>query len=346
SGFAKRYNVAAESTGVEQLIWDFGKTLNSIKLAKENLTSAQCAFLEAQENTVLRAKTAYYDVLKAQLMLEVAREGLRQSQVHLERAEGFFEVGYRQKYDVTKAEVAVSNAKLDLVSAEKDYKLAKAALNNVMGNKDSADFAVEEIRGIEFADVDADMSLKTAMENRVELLKLQSQARAAQADLEVKKKGNWPTVTAGGAHQVSDTDTDGVGNVKSWNAGVSVNFPWFDGFRTKSQVEAAQASLKMAQYAIEDQALGITLQVQDAILGLREAKERFDVSEKLLQQSSENLEIASARYEEGLGSIIEVTDAETQLVSAKQSRASAISGYLSSRAKYDKSVGIISQSVK
>ncbi len=346
SGFAKRYNVAAESTGVEQLIWDFGKTLNSIKLAKENLTSAQCAFLEAQENTVLRAKTAYYDALKAQLMLEVAREGLRQSQVHLERAEGFFEVGYRQKYDVTKAEVAVSNAKLDLVSAEKEYKLAKAALNNVMGNKDSADFAVEEAQGIEFADVDADTSLKTAMENRVELLKLQSQARAAQADLEVKKKGNWPTVTAGGAHQVSDTDTDGVGNVKSWNAGVSVNFPWFDGFRTKAQVEAAQASLKMAQYAIEDQALGITLQVQDAILGLREAKERFDVSEKLLQQSNENLEIASARYEEGLGSIIEVTDAETQLVSAKQSRASAISGYLSSRAKYDKSVGIISQSVK
>ncbi|MDD5424183.1 MAG: TolC family protein, partial [Candidatus Omnitrophica bacterium] len=57
SGFAKRYNTATESTGVEQLIWDFGKTLNRIKLAKENLTSAQCAFLEAQENTALQAKT-------------------------------------------------------------------------------------------------------------------------------------------------------------------------------------------------------------------------------------------------------------------------------------------------
>jgi len=345
-GFAKRYNIAQESTGVSQLIWDFGKTLNSIKLAKENLTSAQCAFLEAQENTILEARKAYYAVLRAQLMLAVAREDLKQSQVHLERAEGFFEVGYRQRYDVTKAEVEVSNAKLSLVTAEKDYKLTKASLNNVMGNKDSSDFAVEEYGMPESQEINLAKALKTAMDNRVELVKLQAQARAAQADLEVKKKGNWPTVSAAGAQQVSDTDTEGAGNVKSWNAGISVNFPWFDGFRTKSQVEAAQASLKMAQYAIEDESLRITLEVQDAALGLEEAKERFDVTGKLLQQSSENLEIANARYEEGLGSIIEVTDAETQLVSAKQNRASAISDYLTSRAKYEKSVGIISQGIK
>jgi TolC family type I secretion outer membrane protein len=345
-GFAKRYNIAQESTGASQLIWDFGKTLNSIKLAKENLTSAQCAFLETQENTILEAKKAYYAVLRTQLMLAVARENLRQSQIHLERAEGLFEVGYRQKYDVTKAEVEVSNAKLDLVTAQKDYKLAKASLNSVMGNKDSSDFAVEEYGMPEPRETDLSDALKTAMDNRVELVKLQSQARAAQADIEVKKKGNWPTISAAGAHQVSDTDTEGVGNVKSWNAGLSVNFPWFDGLRTKSEVEAAQASLKMAQYAIEDESLKISLEVQDSVLGLAEARERFDVTEKLLQQSSENLEIANARYEEGLGSIIEVTDAETQLVGAKQNRASAISGYLTSRAKYEKAVGIISQSVK
>jgi len=186
-GFAKRYNIAQESTGVSQLIWDFGKTLNSIKLAKENLTSAQCAFLEAQENTILEARKAYYAVLRAQLMLAVAREDLKQSQVHLERAEGFFEVGYRQRYDVTKAEVEVSNAKLSLVTAEKDYKLTKASLNNVMGNKDSSDFAVEEYGMPESQEINLAKALKTAMDNRVELVKLQAQARAAHAAREVKK---------------------------------------------------------------------------------------------------------------------------------------------------------------
>ena len=346
NGSLKRYNVAAESSGIEQLIWDFGKTLNDIKLAEENMTSAQCIFLETQENIILEAKKAYYGVLNAQLMLDVAREGLVQSRAHLDRARGLFEVGYKQKYDVTKAEVELLNAKLSLVTAEKNYKLAKVLLNNIMGRKDNPDFVVEKSGIPMIADIDLKRSLKTAMDSRVELAKLTSQTRAAQADFEAKKKGNWPVISAGGAHQVSDTSAKGIGNVKNWNAGVSVNFPWFDGFRTKAKMEAAQENLKIAQYAIENETLKVILEVQDAVLSLREAKERLEVTGKLLQQSAENLEIANARYQEGLGSIIEVTDAETQLISAKQSRTSATSDYLISQAKYEKSVGIISQNIQ
>lgn len=344
-GFDTRYNVASENTGISQLIWDFGKTLNQIKLAKENLTTAQYAFLEAQENTVFNAKSAYYEALKAQSFLEVAKENLSQSQVHLDRAKGFFEVGFRQKYDVTRAEVEVSNAKLETVKAKKDYALSKASLNNIMGRNENTDYMVADLSDYKMEDVNIDDALKVAMKNRVELLRRQSEAQAAQYDLAIKRKGNWPSVSASGEHQVSDTDTPGVGNVRSWNAGVSFNWPWFNGFKTKSEIEAAQAGLKIAQLAIEDQALSVTLEVQDAVLSLGEAKERLNVAEKLLQEATENLDIATARYEEGLGSIIEVTDAETSRISAKQSRAAAISDYLISQARYEKSVGIIAQSV-
>jgi len=341
----KRYEVLSENTAVSQLIWDFGQTLNRIKAADESLSAAQYGFLETQENTILNAEKGYFDVMRAQLLLGAAEDNLGMMKVHLERTKGFFEVGYRQLYDVTKEEVNVANANLDLVTARKNYELAKAALNNIMGNTGGTAYRVIEVGDFKIEEIDLEAALKAAAANRVELSKLQAQARAAQADLEAKKKGSWPVISVGGSHQISDTSTPGVGNVKSWNVGPQVSWPWFDGFKTKSDLEAAQANLKIAQLAVQDQTLSIALEVQDAVLSLGEAKERISAAQKLLQQSKESLDIANARYEEGLGSIIDVTDAETSLVSAKQNHASSIAEYLSSYAAYQKSIGIISQGV-
>lgn len=345
AGPDKRYNVLSENTGVSQLIWDFGNTLNQIRAANETLSAAQYEFLETQENTILNAEKAYFSVMRAQLLLEAAKDKLDMTKAHLERAEGFCEVGFQQPYDVTKAELSVANANLDLVTANKDFKLAKASLNSIMGNSGGTDYEVAEIKDFKPAEANLDEALKQAAANRVELQKMQAQARAAQADLEAKNKGNWPTVSVGGNHQVSDTDTPGVGNVRNWNAGAQVSWPWFDGFRAKSEIEAAKASLKMAQLGIQDETLSIGLEVQKAVLSLDEAKERVTATKKLLQQTTENLEILRARHEEGLSSIIDVTDAETSFVSARQHHASSIAEYLTSYASYQKSIGVISQGV-
>src|SRR3989338_6424116 len=342
-GVDKRYNVTSENTGVSQLIWDFGQTLNRIKSAKETLSAVQYEFLETQENTILNAEKSYFNVMRAQLLLKAAKDKFEMAKTHLGRAEGFYEVGYQQPYDVTKAELAVANANLELVTANKDFELAKASLNSIMGNSGGTGYEVAEIKDFKPAEANLEEALKQAAANRVELQKMQAQARAAHADPEAKKKGNWPEVSLGGNHQVSDTDTPGVGNVRNWNAGAQVSWPWFDGFRTKSEIEAAQASLKMAQLGIQDETLSIGLEVQKAVLSLDEAKERITASQKLFQQATENLEILQARYEEGLSSIIDVTDAETSLVSAKQNHASSIADYLSSLADYQKSIGVISQ---
>lgn len=343
AGPDKRYNVLSENTGVSQLIWDFGKTLNQIRAANETLSAAQYEFLETQEETILNAERAYFSVMRAQLLLEAAKDKLEMTKVHLGRAEGFCEVGFQQPYDVTKAELSVANANLDLVTANKDFELAKASLNSVMGNSGGTGYNVAEIKEFKPVEADIEAALKQAAANRVELQKMQARARAAQADLEAKKKGNWPAVSIGGDHKVSDTDTPGVGNVRSWDVGAQVSWPWFDGFKTKSEIEAAQASLKMAQLGIQDETLSIGLEVQKAVLSLDEAEERVTATQKLLQQATENLEISQARYEEGLSSIIDVSDAETSLVSARQDHASSIADYLTSYADYQKSIGIISQ---
>ncbi|MFA5340031.1 MAG: TolC family protein [Candidatus Omnitrophota bacterium] len=341
----KRYEVLSENTSVSQLIWDFGQTLNRIKFANETLSASQYEFLETQENTILNAEKGYFDAMRAQLLLEAAKDNFEMMRVHLGRTEGFFEVGFRQAYDVTKDEVNVANANLDLVTAKKNFEMSKVTLNNIMGNTGGTAYRVVEIGDFKPDEINLEEALKAAASNRVELSKLQARARAAQADLAAKKKGNWPVISVGGSHQVSDTSTPGVGNVQSWNAGPQISWPWFDGFKTKSEVEAAQANLKLAQLGIQDETLNIALEVQSAVLSLGESKERIVATAKLLQQSKEYLDIANARYEEGLGSIIEVTDAENSVVSARQGHASAIADYLTASASYQKSIGVISQGI-
>lgn len=336
-------NAYTAQAGLEQLIWDFGKTLNKIKLAKENLTAAELAFLEIQEDTILNTKQAYFNVLKRQLLADVAAENLKQAKLYLEQAKGFYEVGLKRKFDVTKAEAAVSKAASDYMVAKKDYELAKATLNNIIGKIENTNYKVEEVSDFKLLDVDIAAALQTAMKNRNEILKREAETRAAQVDLEVKKKGNWPAVSMDTSYGAKDSET--AERVDSWNLGVLFKWPWFDSFKTRSQVGEAEANLKIAKSNIQEETLNVALEVQDAVLSLEETKERIKSTEKLLQEASENLEILEAKYKEGLSSIVEVNEAEVAWVRAKKNYVLTISDYLVSEAKYEKSIGVIGQNV-
>ncbi len=341
-GLAVKGNTYATQTGLEQLIWDFGQTLNQIKLAKENLTSAQLSFLQTQEDIIYKTKQAYFEVLKGQLLLEVAGKNLEQSKIHLEQMKGFYEVGLKQKFDITQAEANLSKAKLDKVKSNKNYQVAKVTLNNIMGRKAGADYKVQEIEKFNPIEIgDMDKILQDSIKSRPEILKLEAETRAARANLEINKKGNWPKVNMDASHGIRDTQTSGT--VDSFNLGVLLKWPWFDSFKTQSQVKEAQASLDVAGSKIQEETLAVLLEVQDAAFNLEEAKEGVAAEEKLWQEAEENLEIQDNKYKEGLSSVIDAGDARLSLLSAKKNYVVSICDYLISLAKYEKATGVISQ---
>jgi len=323
-------------TTLEQLIWDFGQTVNQIKLAKQNLTTAQYAFLEAQGNTILNTKKAYFEVLKTQLLVDTASENLSQAKVHFGKTKGFYEVGFKQKFDLTKEETNVSKANLDYVTAKKNYEVAKASLNNIIGKIKDTNYKVEEIQEIKPIEANLSEAIIVATKNRNEILKKESELKAAQTDLEIKKKGNWPTLSMDTSNTTSAVD--------SLNFGFLLKWPWFDSFKTQSQVEEAEENLKIARANFQEQTLDIILEVQDAVFSLEEVEEKIKSSAKVLDESRQNLEIINARYQEGLSSVVEVNDAESALVSAKKNYVMALADYLMAQANYEKAVGIVGQS--
>lgn len=337
---AKKSDTTSEQTGIEQLLWDFGRTLNQMRKARENLTFEEYTLLETQEDTILNVKIAYYKVLQIQLAVDVAKENLAQANVHLSQAQGFYDVGLKQKYEITRAQVDVSNAGVALVAAKKNHGLTKTSLNIIMGKVGNTDYLVQEITEVEFGQENFDDALRIAMENRVEVLKSQSNVRATQMDLEINKKGNWPRVSVSAGQAASETNVKGIGAVNSWNTGVAVKWPWFDGLRSSSKVKQAEENLKIAKSNAEELTFNIAWEVQDAVFGLLEAKERIQFTDKTLQLAQENFEITEARFKEGLNSAIELDDARILLFSAKNNRIAALSDYLIALAKYERSTGL------
>ncbi len=134
------------STGfnLSQTIYDFGKTPTQVMIQNFNLDSSRSDLENVTEQVIFNVRQTYYGVLQAKRNRDVSAETVKQFQQHLDQAKGFYTVGTKPKFDVTKAEVDLSNAKLNLIKAENALRLAVVTLNNAMGVPDAPEYILED----------------------------------------------------------------------------------------------------------------------------------------------------------------------------------------------------------
>jgi outer membrane protein len=325
------------SVSVNQLIFDFWKTRTQVDIQKLNVDSSRSALDNTSESVVFTVKQAYYGVLQAKRNRDVAEETVKQFQQHLEQAKGFYEVGTAAKYDVTKAEVDLSNSKLSLIKAENTLKIARVTLNNAMGVPDAPEYSIEDNLSYGKYEITFDEALQRAYQNRPDLQSLIFQRRAAAQSIELAKKGYYPVLTGGASYNRSGQDFP---LDEGWNAGVSLTFPIFSGFLTKNQVAEQKANLEVVSANEESLKQSIMLDVQQGYLNLAQAADSITTAELTVKQATENLDIANGRYAAGVGNPIEVTDAEVLLTNAKTSYIQALYDYRVAVATIEKAMGV------
>jgi len=133
---------------------------------------------------------------------------------------------------------------------------------------------------------------------------------------------------------------------KGWSAGLSLSFPIFTGFSVASRVaqeRIAYLALEKQRSSLEQQ---ISLDVWNSFLALQEAEERIDNTSKFLENARENLNIAEEEYREGVGSMIEVVDAQTNLVAAEESYIEALADFKIAQAALNRALGVDAQAEK
>jgi len=331
------YNDYRSTVSLNQTLYDFGKTRTQVDIQKLNTDSSRQDLGSVETEVVFGVKQAYYTLLQAEKNQEVAIETVSQFQHHLDQAKGFFEVGTKPKFDVTKAEVDLSNAILNRIRAENALRIARVNLNNAMGIPDAPEFAIDDTLLQQQYSADLRSALEKAYAGRPDLQSAMKQVEAADQSINLAHKGYYPYLTGNAGYGFRGEDFP---LSEGWSVGAMVNVPVFNGLQTRYQVEEAKANLDVVKANEQSLRQQIRLEVEQAFSNLKEAEERTVAAQVAVRQAEENVELANGRYAAGVGNPIEVTDALVSLSNARTTHIAALTDARIARAGLEKAMGV------
>ncbi|MGE5683066.1 MAG: TolC family protein [Bacillota bacterium] len=335
----QKYNNYTTGLSVNQLVYDFGRTSNRIQASEDLVNASDFDFISAKENVIVNVQTSYFSFLQSQYVEKVNEELLRQAEEHLKIAQAFYNAGRRPQYDVTKAEVDVANANVTLLRSQNQIQLSRLQLENAMGIQNPGNYSLNDSLQIVPFKISLDSARAISFNNRSELKALSYRLQANENLVSSAWSQNLPAISAFGTYNWSGFEPTGLRG--RWNAGLSLNFPIFQGFAVSAQVEQNQANVQQVQANIENQRQSIMLEVSQNYLAMNEALNRIEATNKLIQSAEENLKLAEGRYNSGVGSATEITDAQLLLSNARITYIQGLYDYNAAMIRLKKSMGII-----
>jgi outer membrane protein TolC len=319
-----------------QLITDFGRTTGTIAVSKAGYHQSQDDYAGVRQRVVLEARTAFYGLLAARRAVQVEEENVRQNQELLRQAQGFYQVGTRAKIDVTKAEANLFDAETALIRAKNLVDLARVSLMTALGLKNWPYKTLEDVMEAPPRPLALGELKEQALKQRPEIMRNRHQQEGDQASLKVARAGYFPTVNSTAAYGWQGT---GHPLPDNWWVGVGVNIPLFQGLKTKYSVDQAKAQLRATLANAEVLGQDVNKEVEQNYLDVKTAREVIRSTAKAREAAQENLRLAQGRYKAGVGSIIEVTDAQVQFSRSDLRYVQALYDYRIAEAKLDKAVG-------
>ena len=314
------------SAGVEvsQALYTWGQVGAAIHAAKEGMADADVQ-LEIYRQAVVRDVSAsFYDILLAKELLRLAKDTLRQKELHSEDAHKRFAEGVATDYDVLASDVDVENARPAIIRAENAIRVAQDRLAFLLGmDKRDVDAAGElAARPAQVPDFASCESV--ALANRPELKEIGHRVAIAKDLVKIYNAGDKPRLDFKGSFGWKEVWMGGMqGGGLTSSVGVYLTFPAYDGGYTKGKV--IQAKSDEAQLGIEEAKLrdSIALQVRDALNQLREASEILKALGGTVAQAEKLLRMAETGYQYGVKTKLEVDDAQQNLNAARFNLAEA-----------------------
>lgn len=334
-----KYHSETISVTAQKLLYDTGRNRLQKEIRTENLLGSQ----ETERNTMVsvaaNAKRAYYDLVLKILNRDVEREKLTNLEEHLKTAQGLYDVGNSAFIEVTKAQADAAGARVSLLKAENDILVSQEALRVAMGTDISGPFNVAlstELLLPQPAD-EVNSLIAQALNDRPDYRKLMHDLRGNELAVTNAARANSPTIT--GSAGSSLTNMEGIDLTSDYNINVNMNVPVVDGGAMKAEVAQARATLEQTNAEAETLRQNITYSVRSAALSLANATDRVKSSEASVKYAEENLTLAQGRYEVGVGSQLELSDAVSALANARYAYYQALYDAQAARANLDEALG-------
>ena len=319
---------------LSQLLFDFGKTSSSVEAARK-LANVAFENIELQRQLItLAVKQAYTNINFAQRLIRVQEQALARADLNLRSARGFFEVGTRPKSDVTRAEVDVANARVDLIRARNSEQLARVALNTALGIPVDTQTQIEDNLIYEPITLDPPALRAEAIRQRPESKQARLQVDVADAQLKRSQRDFLPDISGNASYGGATTDL-----MPAWS--FTLNFTWslFDGGNRIGRYREAKANREASEARVRASDLDISQQVEQAQLTVAETEQRIQAAQVAVASAQENFRLAQGRFDAGVGTILELTDAQLALTQTQNTEAQALADFRNALAQLDRAVG-------
>lgn len=326
--------------GIIQAQWPlftWWKTTNSVRAAEEGVRAAESHLESIRQEVALSVREAFFGVLLTREVLAVTNQAKEQAERRLQTAQQRFEAGIATRLDVLQAEVALANAKTQVLRAENAVRVARQGFALAVGLDPSVSVEPQGEFTNEPETFDLDVLLKKALQTRPDLHELHAREQAARYAVKIAKAANKPNVAATGTY--SRFDNEKQEGQTLWSVGVGVSVPIFSGLADLARVRQAESSVRQAEAGQEALRNAIGFQVRQSFQAYQEALAVLAAQEKTRAQADEALRIANLSFENGVITSVELADAELARTQAQLLYVQALHDALVAKARLEKAVG-------
>lgn len=302
--------------------------------------SAGAAYEEALQQAKYDAVNGYFTLLMDRNKVDVATQSVRDYQGHVDNVQAQYNVGLVASSDVLAAKTKLASAQTDLVTTQNAADIAETNLNIVIGYPVSTKIAtVNKDLTYKPYDVVLDQANAYALLHRAALIESAMAVKQAEVSLSSAKSGYLPTIKASVSQEYKGDDWNGTG-IDSLTYGASATWNLWDGGATTENIKVAEANLEKAKEANLAAKDSVLLSVQTAYLKLKAAEKTIASTRTAVEEGQESFRIASLRYRAGVGTNLDVLDAETSLTTARNSYVEALYNYNVAIAALEQAVGV------
>lgn len=316
---------AGAGVQLNQLITDFGRTRNLVASARLREKAKQADANATRDDIIFATDQVFFETIQAQATLRVAQQTVDARQALVDQVTALTASKLKSDLDLSFAKVNLSQAKLLQLNAQSNLDASKAAFVAVLGYDHPQEFQlVEDAGGLPTLPLTVEQSIRDALENRPDLQSLRFAEQAAQKFSLAQHEQMLPTVSALGVVGYTPLGANQYFNSNWYGAaGINISVPIFNGFRYTAQATEAALQATAQVERTRDRRNTVVRDVRTAWLNANAELQRVTVTDELVKQADLALSLAQTRYQLGLSSIVELSQAQLQQTQAAIDNANA-----------------------
>ena len=314
------------------------------EIASLGVDTAKIQKETAIQDLVLNVKEAYFGILKAGKLENVARQSVELLEAQLRVSQAFYDEGIIAKNDLLQTEVQMAQARQNLIKAENGVEIVKSLFNKLLRRGLNQGVKIKDILDYYPIRLLLDQCMEKAGQNRPEIKEVSLNVMSAEKAIDLSKSSYYPSVTLIGNYQREADDilldSSPGEDPDNWTITLKGGWTFWEWRKKRHDVAAARAKLAKANYILKEIKDNIQLEVKEAYLLLREAEKNIQVAKKAVVQAEENFRMNEERYKQQVATSTDVLDALTLLTQARTNHFNALSEHNTAWARLERAMGV------